>query len=167
MAMTNMAKLVAALATPASALEVCLQQMLLQRSWDTAVGAQLDQLGAIVGQARGGLDDDVYRRYIVARISTNASQGRFEDLITIAVLVLGDSMPWVIDIHNEGTATCRIRVAAEPLDDDTGAILSTFMQLAKVAGVRLVTEWSTVPVADAFTFDGGPGFDNGHLASDL
>lgn len=64
---------------------------------DNATGHDLDVLGQIVGQPRNGQLDDEYRRFIRARIKTNRSDGKIEQLLTIALLVLG------------GTATVELR----------------------------------------------------------
>jgi len=162
---TDVEKLVAAFAGPAQDVENVLQQLLLQRWIDTAVGVQLDQLGKIVGQAREGRDDDDYRRFIRARILTNRSDGRFETLITIALLVLNE-VGVTIRVTDEGTATCRVYATGAVTGDTAGAILATFMQLAVGGGVRVVTQWEDSTASGIFRFDSGPGFDVGHLSAD-
>lgn len=54
---------------------------------DNAVGIGLDYLGNIVGQARNGLDDDLYRTFIRARIGVNKSNGTPTDLMTVAEII--------------------------------------------------------------------------------
>jgi hypothetical protein len=46
-------------------------------------GEQLDSLGAIVGQARMGLDDSLYRIWIKAKIGANVSEGNIEMIIAL------------------------------------------------------------------------------------
>ena len=58
------------------AAEDALWDIVAQLSVDTAEGVWLDQLGAIVGEARVGENDSVYRDLIRARIYANRSHGR-------------------------------------------------------------------------------------------
>lgn len=155
--------LVTAYVTPIQALESALWQLLTQRQVDTAIGAQLDALGKLVNQPRNGSIDTDYSRYIRARISTNNSKGRFEDLITIARLVLNDTTLQIV-ISQEGAATIRMRIVGV-ITDSTAAILVSFMAAAVAAGIRLVVQWSVVATAAAFRFDVGPGWDVGKLAA--
>ena len=53
------------------------------RNLDTAVGVQLEQIGSIVGQDRGGLSDDDYRVQIKFKIAVNNSNGTPEELISM------------------------------------------------------------------------------------
>lgn len=161
--MNDVLKLIVALVTPAQALEDTFQQLLTQRGISNAIGAQLDQLGEIVGQSRGGLGDDTYRRYIRARIATNRSNGKTEDLILIARLIVNDPT-CVVNVQREGVATVVVRLTGIAVPYDIAQVIWAMLQTAKSAGVRLLTEGSEVIPADTFRFDSGPGFDVGHLA---
>ncbi len=147
-------------------IEDALTQLLTQRTLDTAVGAQLDAIGVIVGQARGGLDDDTYRLYLRARIAVHRSNGTFNDLIKVATLLVDDDAAMIV-IHNEGTATVRLFVSNVVLTDDIAAVIANFEQSAVSAGVRIVVEWIDSPAAGIFRLDVGPGLDVGHLANSL
>ncbi|MBA3841166.1 MAG: hypothetical protein H0X39_00845 [Actinobacteria bacterium] len=151
--------------TPIQALESALWQLLMQRQVGTAVGVQLDALGKLVNQPRDGTTDADYSRYIRARISTNNSKGRYEDLLTIARLVLTDTT-LQIRISQEGAATIRMRIVGV-ITDSTAAILVSFVAAAAAAGVRLVVQWSSVATAAAFKLDAGPGWDVGNLAAGI
>ncbi len=164
--MNRIEQLIAILIAPFQVLENTLQDLLTQRAVDTAIGAQLDRLGVIVGQPRLGLLDDAYRIYIRARIATNRSNGTTEDLIKIAKLIINDPTA-LITARNEGTATVRVTIGVITVTDALGDILFTFLSQAVSAGVRIVVEWSESTPSATFTFDAGPGFDTGHLASDL
>lgn len=50
---------------------------------DTATGVQLDLFGTIVGEPRGGKEDETYRRFLRARILINTSEGLAEQVIKI------------------------------------------------------------------------------------
>lgn len=153
------------MASSAQDVENALQQLLLQRWIDSAVGVQLDQIGKIVGQLRLGMVDDDYRRFCRARILTNRSDGRWETLITIALLVLNES-GITVTVTGEGTATIRVFANGAVTAGGVGEILASFMQLAVGGGVRVVTEWEESAPSATFRFDSGPGFDVGHLAGD-
>lgn len=58
-----------------------IEQLRTERWIDTAVGAQLDGAGYIVGESRNGRDDDAYREAIKFRIFVNVSNGTPADLI--------------------------------------------------------------------------------------
>src|SRR5690606_25505389 len=86
----NYRAVLTALVEPAQSVEDALQQLLLDRAVNTAIGVQLDALGKIVKQPRAGLGDEDYRRYVRARIATNRSKGTIADLLTIASLIVFD-----------------------------------------------------------------------------
>lgn len=159
-------KLVATLATPFQSLENALQQLLSERSVDTAVGAQLDVIGNLVGQPRNGLDDATYRRYVRARISTNKSTGIVEDLLTVADLIVYDDVA-TLEIQQEGTATIRLDIQGIAITTDLAEVVFEFMGDAVSAGVRIVVQWGVSPPAELFQFDLGPGYDQGKLAGAL
>ena len=162
----NWTKLIGALVVPIQDLEAALQQLLIDRSVDTAVGTQLDVIGRIVAQPRDGLSDDDYRRYIRARIATHRSTGTTEDLVKITrLIVYQDDASYVI--KNEGTATVRITIEDVAVTDALGGIAYDFAVLTRAAGVRVVVEWLTSPPANTFRLDSGPGLDQGHLARAL
>lgn len=162
----NTEKLIATLATPFQSLELMFQQLLTERSIDTAAGAQLDVIGKIVGEPRNGLDDTTYRRYCRVRISANKSNGVVENLITIAKLIVySDSAKYTLS--QEGPATLRLRVDQIAVTDALAATLNKFVNVAKSAGVRVIVQWSVSLPANTFRLDSGPGWDVGRLASSL
>lgn len=146
---TNIANLVTAFVTPAQALETALWQLLTLRAVGTAFGFQLDALGKLVNQPRNGAYDVDYVRYIKARIATNNSQGRVEDLIAIAKLVLNDSAD-LITIERRTVASVIVRVTGDIVPNSTAAILITFLRDAHAGGVKLTLE--TTPDVDTNTF---------------
>lgn len=166
MAANNIEKLLGISVAPAQDLENALRQLELYRFVDTAEGVQLDTIGSIVGQDRGGLSDADYRRYIRARVAANKSRGVQEDLLTVAFLVVYDGTV-TYTLKNEGTATARLTIGGGAITDSVAAILYEFVSAAVAAGVRIVVEWSTYTPASTFTLDTGPGLDVGHLANAL
>lgn len=57
--------------------------VLLSLDVNTATGEQLDRLGALVGEQRGGLGDEDLRRFIRARILVNVCDGTADAIIEI------------------------------------------------------------------------------------
>ncbi len=134
--------------------ENSLQDLLLNRSVSTAVGYQLDILGKIVGQVRQGLDDDTYRRYIRARITTNRSDGVIEDLITISDLVVFvDSATYQVD--NQGAAAVVLRILGIATSEDLANVVIDFLNDAVSAGVRVILESSAESPSDWLVMDTG------------
>jgi len=158
----KLAALLATYTAQCDSLEATFQQLLLQRSADTAVGYQLDRLGVIVGQDRGGLGDADYRRYLRARIATNRSRGTVEDILKIAALVINDVVA-SYEIRNTGTAAYVLRVVGIALTTGVAAIALAFLQAATAGGVRVILEAPLDAPASLFTYDTGPGWDVGHF----
>jgi len=78
---TKIQSLVQAMVSPLEDLRFAAQQLKNDRWIDTAIGAQLDGCGYIVGEKRLGRSDDVYREAIKFRIFINTSNATPEDLI--------------------------------------------------------------------------------------
>lgn len=150
----NITKLLTGLLTPAQDVENAFQQLLTQRQVNTAEGAQLDVLGRLVGQSRGGMDDNAYRRMIRARISVNRSKGVIRDVITVALLVVGDDDA-TITVDNQGAAAFVLRVDDAPLADGVAELLINMLRDTVAAGVRVILEWSPEPVEDWLILDDG------------
>jgi hypothetical protein len=145
----NIAALLSSLAGASQPIESALQQLLTQRFVTTAIGAQLDVLGSLVGQPRNGLSDADYARYIQARISTNRSSGTIEDLITVARLVLVGTTG-LITITPRTVASVEALITGTAVSDALAAILIAFLEDAHAGGVHLVL--LTQPALDAATF---------------
>jgi len=69
------------------------------RSVNTAVGNQLDQLGEIVDVARGGLDNEDYRKAIITKIAINVSKGTPENLLAIFLLLTEAQRAIYLETH--------------------------------------------------------------------
>ncbi len=179
MADNNIKKLLRALAAPFQDMEDTLQQLLTERAVNTAIGAQLDAVGKLVGRARNGLDDDTYRRYIRAQIQSNRSEGLVEEMLLITELVVfDDAATYVLD--NQGIAAFVIRVENVTVSFEVAAVAISFLRKSVSAGVRVILETNDSTDDDAFFFDSfvpdtgpGKGFlnfaedDGGQLGSAL
>ena len=86
---TNLRALVLAYSQEMQNIEDATWSMLRQRLLAEAVGAQLDQWGKIVGEDRGGLPDETYRKQIQARLLTNRSHGTPDELTAILRILTG------------------------------------------------------------------------------
>jgi hypothetical protein len=128
---------------------------------ETATGAQLLVLGRLVGQEKGGLDDDTYRLYIKARIAANRSSGTPEELINIArLLSTGGAIH-----YTPYTIASFVLFLEGPVEN--GVLIAQLILRAEAAGVNGTVEWSEYPPDETFTLDAGPGLDVGHLANSL
>lgn len=143
--------LLSGLVGPTQAIEDALYQLLTERGVDTAIGVQLDALGYIVGQLRGGLSDDDYRRYLRARIATNRSRGLMSDIIRVSELVLNDTDAEII-LRPEYPAGIVVEVQSIGITSDIADILISFLRDVVSAGVRLILEYSSDVDGETFTF---------------
>jgi hypothetical protein len=104
------------------------QQLLDERSVFTAIGEQLNVVGLLVGEARGGKDDSAYREAILNRVAINTSDGTPEKIIEVMKTIIGsDSVtlfehyPANIHVHTTSGAT---NVNAASLNNITPAGVS-------------------------------------------
>lgn len=111
---------------------------------DYAEFQQLDDLGAIVGQAREGRTDDQYRYAIRVRIRVNRSKGRAEDVLQVATLLDAAAtyveyfpLAWEVSIYSTTEGGHFIR-------------LLTQAKAASSYGVLLTSSWAESAV---FKFD--------------
>lgn len=110
--------------------------LITDRFIDTAVGAQLDVIGKIVGYPRSGLLDEPYRLRLKARIAVNRSSGSLEDLITVALLMLQPETA-LIKSTMHFPAGLSMDVTDVAVDADTATVVAQFLRDAASAGVQL------------------------------
>lgn len=157
----NIAALLSILVSGKQQLEDAAQQIRYAFNADDAVGDQLDTLGDIVGEARNGLVDDVFRRYVKARIKANKSSGTIPELIVIAKLIVNDDAA-TMRIRNDGNATLVLQVDGVALTDEVRDILLGFLRDAVSGAVRIIVESSTETPGTTFKWDTpGRGWDAG------
>jgi hypothetical protein len=126
------------------ALEDALWAMLTD-TLETAIGAQLEVIGRIVGQQRGSLTDEPYRVFLRAAIAANKSRGTGEDLILVTSLMLGGLSTFIL------TEYPRAFVLIEPLISTLYPdIMIRVLRRTKAGGVRL--QLIVVPEGDIFAF---------------
>lgn len=147
-----------ALLSPLQTVETDLWALYTQRWAADAVGAQLDNLGAIVGQPRQGRTDAVYRLWIQARILANRSTGKADDTLTLLALVTDGAEYSLTEKY-----VAAYEVLVTELEVDAESVFDLLMQV-KPAGVKLTMAYSDQPVTSLFTYDIGPGYDVGLYA---
>lgn len=112
-------------------LENIFQDLLDDRSVDTAVGVQLDQVGLLVGELRNRRDDEEFRNAIKLKIAVNTSSGTVEDIIRVIKLLFGEETGSTV--LRTGKALLTIFIDEdEPTDD-----IIPFLQQVLAAGVKI------------------------------
>lgn len=137
-----------------------------------AVGAQLDNIGGIVGLARNGLDDATYKVLLKATIALNNSDATTDAVLSLVEQVFESAFVWV-QTPNTGAANKLATPALLSLQIcDPGIPLSLkptllkILQAAMPSGVMLSqVDLTTAEGNKTFAFAGdGPhiaGFDSG------
>jgi hypothetical protein len=118
----------------------------------TAIGAQLDTLGDIVGQERGGMTDAQYRLFILARILVNRGNGRIEEINDI-LAILGAPT-----INSVEFFPAELRFSIAGIDD--GDLIGDLIGEAKGGGVTLRWVWSEYLETATFQFADVLGADD-------
>ena len=127
--------LVEALAGGAEAAEDETFGLLLSHTLTAAQGALLDQWGALVGEARQGLDDEDYRRFIRARLLANRSQGTVPELVAVFSII---TEPGAVRYHDHFPAGFRLTVyRPSPMSAQLRGRVRRMMYAIKPAGVGM------------------------------
>src|SRR5690606_29928755 len=116
-----------------------------------ASGAQLDEIGAVVGQPREGRDDATYRRWIHARMLINRGAGELETLIQAMRLTLDAENPRAVESY---PARVHLHTDGLSITDAEAADVLRMLRGARAAGVRLVLYYEPHPLPETFTFNG-------------
>jgi hypothetical protein len=144
------------------ALEDALWSLITHRAVGTATGAQLDEVGAIVGQPRSvsgpdATDDAAYRALIYGRIIVNTSGSNAEPIYAL-LRQLGATGAYQRD---HGLASLGVQYTGDLLVDD--AALIRLIELATGPVTITITEYESGPFGFAGT-PGALGFGVGKLA---
>jgi len=108
----------------------------------TAIGAQIDVLGKIVGRARGGMLDDEYRLWVLAKIFINRSNGRIEEFYDVL-----DILGFTGHIIREAYPCLVVVELYEAIAPST---VFDLLDTARAAGARLDLVYSTTTRAATF-----------------
>lgn len=114
----NLGKLMSIIDREFNELKTVMDKINRYRSIDNATGQTLDNIGQNVGQARGGMDDLLYRVYLKMRIRANLSGGEIETLNTVLTAVMGDYFLGLKEVWND-----------ESWDNEPAAIEITYKNL--------------------------------------
>ena len=151
--------------------ELFFRELLTERRLDTAVGAQLDGLGELIGLSRHGDTDALYRIELHVAGLANRSHGTAHELSEVAKAAAGAQVITAAVVLDAPPAAFVMHLTASvALTTDQVATLIEFIPKAKAAGVGInMLSWST---GDVFSWDEDPdpfaaGFDVGDWATIL
>lgn len=134
----NFTGFIGAVAPQMQELETCVAQMLTLFSISSSTNIQLDNIGKIVGELRGGLSDANYRLRLKARIAANLSRGTPPDLLAVMVALFGASVDCKIIPMQTASVIVRLHDVMTPTSAAYGL---SFTRDAKAAGVQGIFEW--------------------------
>lgn len=152
--------LVRALTGGAQAVEDVAFDLLASQTLSAASGRELELWGRIVGEARRGLDDTDYRRFIEARILANLSEGDVDRMIRIFDLVTGNCPVRYYTLYPAAFALVMFNECT-PLQDRLRRRIRRIMESVKPAGVSLTLIEAT---GNAYQYDSGPGLGVGEFS---
>jgi hypothetical protein len=138
-------------------------ELFTERALLNASGAQLDLIGAVVGQAREGATDSEYRVLINVRIGTNISEGEIPRVISVFKLLTGSDYVHLINLQ-EGSI--QLMTTVDFADQDEVNLVYINMQKVVAGGVRIDHILCADPT-EAFAYAGsnadapGLGYDDG------
>jgi hypothetical protein len=153
----GMRALVNAFASRAQALENSVWDLFTLRDIDSATLDALDQLGAIVGQARQSAVDADYRPYVRTRIRINRSSGGAEDLIEVLRLVV--PVGTTVHLTDLYPASFRIDLGGDVITPAQAVAFAKFIREARAAGVGGVLIWNETDGRE-FQFDVGTDYEH-------
>lgn len=141
----------------AGLIDTCLAELYNDRWLDTAVGAQLDVLGRILDEIRGGRSDDDFRARLYLKIVEINSEGTAENLMQLFQLI---TEPASFE-YGETYPAQFFLIAIEPTSTlFTESQVRRIMERAKAAGVgsTYLAHTNGLP-AFAFAGDSDPNKD--------
>lgn len=148
----NLENFIDAFTDQVQVIEDMLQDLWTARWLDNATGIQLDNLGAIVGQARNGLSDTNYRIRIKMRIRLNFSSGLDDDIFDVLSLLLGAAP----DAHyTEYYPASFITYLDTYQDTSTIEVIASVISEARAAGVNGQLVYLGAAAAASFLFAAG------------
>ena len=140
--------------------EAMLFALMAERYVGTAVGAQLDGIGRVVGEPRSGKTDTDYRAALRGRAIRNRAHSRIEDIHTLFGLLL-PGFSFTLTGNPGGSAarfTYEVDQALTPADPSP-VVLDAQLQEAKGAGVSVELLYGNSPQSEAFTYASGDALE--------
>ena len=148
----KIAAILNAISAEVQTLENEIFNVLTKRSIDTGEGVQLDQIGKIVGQSRGGRTDDEYRVALRARIRINLATGTPDEIIAAMKFIIPSDLvrlteifPAAFLVEFTGTLTSEPDVLAAFRAVKPAGVLGILMQ---VVGNPFTTSFMLTFAAD-------------------
>lgn len=160
----EMIALLTSWATQIQELEVVAFDVINGRGIDSAVGAQLDGIGQIIGEERGGAIDANYRLRLKARVLLNLSSGTIPQILEIFELLI--SADQTLALTEYYPASFRLEIEGS-VSDDSATELEQILQQARAGGTHAALITSASLKVNTFTFGGvgaTQGFGTGLLA---
>lgn len=139
-------------------LEEAIWFVIFGRMPDYAEGDQLDQLGKIVGQARDGASDDVFRARISVRVRINRSFGTALDVLEVLQLFTTAKA----HLREGSTASFVVTLDSPPEDAGMGRALPGLIAETRAGGVGALIAFPVDRVDFRTSFYGSvysPGFN--------
>lgn len=135
---SNLASLLEVSAGQYQALESALQDMLVLRSIDTAMGTQLDGIGQIVDLARVlGETDEQYRTSLRTRVLSLSRSGEVETLIQAFLELTGSGNAQYVEIY-----PATFQISGVPTvdigDPEVTDLIEERMRGVKAAGIQMI-----------------------------
>lgn len=122
---------------PLQELENVLWDVIDKRVLETAVDAQLDSLGKLVGELRLGRANDAFRAAIKVRIKVNRSKGRSEDVLQVAKLLDATAtyleftkLEWLVEIYETAYCGDFVRLLTQTKAATSYGVLNTSTWIA-------------------------------------
>jgi len=150
---TRFEALISGLAARTQTLETVFNDLFTDRSLTGASGAQLDGLGEIVDQPRGGLTDEIYRIRLFAKIAQNVSKSTPEDLINIFKLLMQANKIYYYEVYP--AAVYMTAIGSNPIGDTSEIIKAVNDSRAGGVAIDLLSTVSE----NAFSFFEDPDPD--------
>lgn len=148
-AQANTKNILSAWLAQIQALEDQIYLVYLSRILANAVGAQIDLLGALVGEPRNNRTDAAYKVGIRVRVIVNFSRGTPFDIVAIAVAGAPDVVPYYADM---GTGHFTITLVGLTANDDAPTLSVAFQQ-AKANGTNGDFIYSSTSTSTTFRAD--------------
>lgn len=116
-----------------SRLDVKLQTVINNRGVDKATGGELDNWGAMVGQARNGASDQLYRQAIKAKARASLGSGNISDFFDTAILISPSSDPRFAEAY----PACVRMFFSDAISDQERDIMFDLMKQVPALGICL------------------------------
>lgn len=114
-----------------SAIDVKLQNVAFNRGIDRSTGGELDNWGAMVGEARNGASDPLYRAVIKAKARASIGSGNISDFHDVATLISPESNPRFLERY----PACVRMFFSDAISDQQRSIMLTLMRQVPGLGI--------------------------------